>query len=84
MLTGGEQIQFRDEAEFDQALMRVAGDVHHRYALTFQPESRDVGFHTLQVRLVNQQKGMTVTYRTGYWFDVKPDAKSLNPVHNQP
>lgn len=64
--TGGAHVSFSDRREFDDAIKAVADDIHHRYALGFQPTVRELGFHPLQVE---NRSGLRVTARGGYWFD---------------
>ncbi len=69
VLSGGAHLKFRDEADFEERLSSIADDVHHRYMLSFQPDSHQPGFHTLNVRMTGQQPHLSILARTGYWFD---------------
>ena len=67
--TGGAHVSFSDRREFDDAIKAIADDIHHRYALGFQPTVREPGFHPIQVET---RGGLRVTARGGYWFDPIP------------
>ncbi len=67
-LSGGEQLKFRDQTDFEQQWSVIADDIHNRYLLSFQPNSHQSGFHTLTMHVAGQQ-ALRVTARTSYWFD---------------
>jgi VWFA-related protein len=67
-LSGGVQLKFRDQADFEQQWSAIADDIHNRYLLSFQPSSHQPGFHTLTMH-VDGQRAFRVTARTSYWFD---------------
>jgi VWFA-related protein len=69
VLSGGAHLKFRDEPDFEKQLSAIADDIHHRYMLSFQPDSHQPGFHTLSVRVTGQQPHLTISARTSYWFD---------------
>jgi hypothetical protein len=68
-LSGGEQLRFRDDTDFEQQWSAMAEDIHNRYLLSFQPNSHQPGFHSLTMRVAGRQ-ALRVTARTSYWFDV--------------
>ena len=69
VLSGGAHLKFRDEPDFEKQLSAIANDIHHRYMLSFQPDSHQPGFHTLSVRVSGQQPHLSILARTSYWFD---------------
>jgi VWFA-related protein len=69
LLSGGAHMKFRDEPDFEKQLLAIADDIHHRYMLSFQPDSHQPGFHTLGVRMPGHQPHLTILARTSYWFD---------------
>jgi VWFA-related protein len=73
-LSGGEQLKFRDQTDFEQQWSTIAEDIRNRYLLSFQPDSHQPGFHTLTVHVAGQQ-ALRVTARTSYWFDVGATGK---------
>ena len=73
-LSGGEQLKFRDQPDFEQQWSVIAEDIHNRYLLSFQPDSHQPGFHTLTMHVAGQQT-LRVTARTSYWFDAGATGK---------
>ncbi len=73
-LSGGEQLKFRDQPDFEQQWSVIADDIHNRYLLSFQPIAHEPGFHTLAIRIAGQQT-LRVTARTSYWFDAGATGK---------
>jgi VWFA-related protein len=69
LLSGGAHLKFRDEPHFEKQLSAIADDIHHRYMLSFQPDSHQPGFHTLSVRVAGQPHHVGIFARTSYWFD---------------
>jgi VWFA-related protein len=69
VLSGGAHLKFRDEPDFEKQLSTIADDIHHRYMLSFQPDSHQPGFHTLSVRVAGQQSHLGILARTSYWFE---------------
>ena len=69
VLSGGAHLKFRNEPDFEKQLSAIADDIHHRYMLSFQPDSHQPGFHTLSVRMTGQQPHLGILARTSYWFD---------------
>jgi VWFA-related protein len=73
-LSGGEQLKFRDQPDFEQQWSAIAEEIHNRYLLSFQPDSHRPGFHTLTMHVAGQQT-LRVTARTSYWFDAEATGK---------
>jgi VWFA-related protein len=69
MLSGGAQLKFRDEPDFEKQLSAIADDIHNRFTVSFQPDSHQPGFHMLSVRVAGQQRHLGILARTSYWFD---------------
>ena len=68
-LSGGVHLKFRDEPDFEKQLSAIADDIHNRFVLSFQPDSHQPGFHTLNVRVAAQRPRLGILARTSYWFD---------------
>ncbi len=48
----------------------VANHIPSRYMLSFRPDSKQQGFHNIQVQIRNHPE-LTVSARTGYWSGEK-------------
>jgi VWFA-related protein len=64
--TGGAHAAFADRRDFIEAIKAISADIHHRYALAFQPNAHEAGIHRLTIKV---RDGYTATARNGYWFD---------------
>ena len=69
VLSGGAHLKFRDEPDFEKQLSVIADDIHHRYTLSFQPDSHQPGFHALSVCVTGRQPHLSILARSSYWFD---------------
>ncbi len=59
---------FRRNA-IERELSTLANHIPNSYTLSFRPSVKTPGFHTLQVELVHASPGLTVSARSGYWFE---------------
>ncbi len=66
VMSGGEYAPFTRENAFQNQIAELSKHVRNRYLLTFQPNDRTPGLHTLRVRL-KEDYGARVIARTGYW-----------------
>jgi VWFA-related protein len=66
-LSGGEYANFGTQRGFDQALTRVANQIHNYYQLSFQPTSPGYGFHSISVT-VPSYPDAEIKHRASYWF----------------
>jgi VWFA-related protein len=66
-LSGGEHVCFDNKAELERELGEIANHIPARYILSFRPSSKQPGFHSLSVRVVNQMEPLDVAARSSYW-----------------
>jgi VWFA-related protein len=72
-LSGGESSSFDTRVQLDEDLGVLANHVRNSYILSFYPNSKRVGLHTLHVGLVHHPD-LLVTARTSYWLpDLRTD-----------
>jgi len=64
--TGGTQMRFRKQAELEGALAAIGLQVRSAYILSYAPDSRDPGYHTVSVEVASP--GAKVYARPGYWM----------------
>lgn len=65
-LSGGESLPFSSRKEFDQQLARLANHFAETYVLSFQPTSKQAGFHSLQLSVIGHPD-FQVSARRSYW-----------------
>ena len=65
-LTGGTDYQFDDQRDFNSAMLETLSDFHYGITLGFQPSSREVGFHRIEVRIDSPR--LRVTASRAYWW----------------
>lgn len=69
-LSGGEYMSFVTQKGFDQALQRVANQVHNYYLLSFQPASSSrIGLHSMRVSVSGYPDAVIQT-RKSYWSGI--------------
>jgi VWFA-related protein len=75
-LTGGEYFRFENANGLVRDLVTISNHVPNRYVLSFQPHAPQVGFHSIELKVVNNPS-LQVAARSGYWVDavVAPNAK---------
>jgi VWFA-related protein len=66
-LSGGEASSFDNKGDLDQDLGILTNHLRNSYILSFTPNSRKPGLHTIQVRLAHRPD-LLVTARTNYWL----------------
>jgi VWFA-related protein len=65
--TGGLNLTFETKSKLEKNLMRLAGDVHNRYLISFVPDSDEAQrFHPLVLRVKDRSDAIVLT-RPGYW-----------------
>lgn len=65
--SGGEQLKFETRAKLENDLIRLGGDIHSRYILSFTPAAdAKPGLHRIQVA-IKGRPGLQVVSRPGYW-----------------
>jgi VWFA-related protein len=77
-LSGGEASNFDNKADLDQNLGVLTNHLRNSYILTFTPNSRKPGLHTIQVRLAHHPD-LLVTARTNYWAIEAREAPKTAP-----
>jgi VWFA-related protein len=65
-LSGGESLPFASKAELEQQLALLANHLAETYMLSFQPVSKQPGFHSLLVQ-VRGRPDFKVSARSSYW-----------------
>jgi len=65
-LSGGESLPFGSKAELEHQLAQLTNHLAETYTLSFQPTSKQPGFHSLQVYL-RDRPDLRVSARSSYW-----------------
>jgi hypothetical protein len=50
-------------------LLTFADEIHDEYILSIKPASRDIGLHTIIVKVVDKTTSMNVSARKSYWLE---------------
>ena len=74
LMSGGESFPFDTKAGLEQKLSLLANDFASTYALSFQPTSKQAGFHSLAVHLIGYPE-LQIFSRSSYWVEHAPDAQ---------
>jgi hypothetical protein len=65
--TGGLDLSFETKSKLEKNLMRLAGDIHNRYLVSFVPDVDETQrFHRLTLQVKNRPDAAVLT-RPGYW-----------------
>jgi hypothetical protein len=65
--TGGLDLSFETKSKLEKNLMRMAGDIHNRYLVSFVPDTdKTQRFHRITLQVKNQPDAVVLT-RPGYW-----------------
>jgi VWFA-related protein len=65
--TGGGQLKFETKSKLENDLIRLGGDIHNRYILSFTPlQVSKPGFHHIAITISGKPK-LHVAARPGYW-----------------
>jgi len=64
--TGGAQIPFRKQSEFENAIGAIGVELRSAYLLNYYPNSTATGYHAIQVEV--NVPGAKVRSRPGYWL----------------
>jgi VWFA-related protein len=62
--TGGLQLHFRKQKQLEDAIIAMGDALRSRYFLSFTPDAKDDGFHSINVQV--DMPGATVYARPGY------------------
>lgn len=65
-LSGGESLPFSSRNELDQRLATLANHFAQTYMLSFQPVSKQAGFHSLQLSVIGHAD-FQISARRSYW-----------------
>jgi len=68
-LSGGEYVNFTTQKGFEDALQRIANQIHNYYLLSFKPQPATVGIHSLRVRVPDYPDAAIQT-RRNYWAGI--------------
>ena len=64
--TGGTQIHFRKQNEFEHAIAAIGEALRSAYVLSFAPGSTETGYHAIKVEV--DVRGAKTYSRAGYWL----------------
>jgi VWFA-related protein len=65
--TGGRQLKFETKSKLENDLIRLGGEIHSRYILSFAPaETSEQGFHKIAIEIRGRPE-FHVEARPGYW-----------------
>ncbi|HEY6989085.1 MAG TPA: VWA domain-containing protein [Bryobacteraceae bacterium] len=65
--TGGMDLGFETKLKLEKDLMRLAGDIHNRYLVSFVPAAdQEARFHRITLQVKNRPDAVVLT-RPGYW-----------------
>lgn len=65
--TGGRQLKFETQSKLENDLIRLGGEIHSRYIVSFTPpQESQAGFHKIVVE-INGKPQLRVVSRPGYW-----------------
>ncbi len=66
-VTGGQLLNFETKARLENDLIKLGGDIHSRYLISFTPEDDPTpSFHKLEITVRNRPDA-SVKARKGYW-----------------
>jgi VWFA-related protein len=64
--TGGWRLSFQTKSKLENDLIRLGGEIHRRYYLSFTPQNEALGYHSLEVQIKGHPEAVVRT-RPGYW-----------------
>jgi hypothetical protein len=64
--TGGATFPFTRQKALEEAIEKLGAELHTQYVVSFAPEARAPGYHTLEVRLARTGE-FRIRARPGYW-----------------
>jgi VWFA-related protein len=64
--TGGTTFPFTRQKGLENAIQKLAEELHTQYVLSFAPDSAEPGYHRLEVRVTREGR-WRVRARQGYW-----------------
>jgi VWFA-related protein len=66
-VTGGRQLKFETQSKLENDLIRLGGEIHSRYIVSFTPPAAsEAGFHKIAVQ-IKGKSNLRVVARPGYW-----------------
>jgi len=70
-MTGGRVMNFETKSRLESDLIKLGGDIHSRYLISFTPEvDAKPSFHKLEIK-VRDRPDASVKAREGYWSGVE-------------
>jgi VWFA-related protein len=69
--SGGRQYNFMTQRGLDQAISDIGQELHSQYLLTYNPNTREAGFHEIVVQVALAD--LKVRTRNGYWVAGQPE-----------
>ncbi|MES1261701.1 MAG: VWA domain-containing protein [Acidobacteriota bacterium] len=66
--TGGGTLPFSRQKGLEDAIEKLAAELHAQYVLSFAPEASGPGYHVLEVKVVRRAE-LRVRARPGYWSE---------------
>lgn len=64
--TGGIQLHFRRQRQFEDAVAEIGVELRSSYSLSYYPNSAEAGYHTVKIEV--DVPGAKVYSRPGYWL----------------
>lgn len=74
-LSGGEYLEFKNDTELKSDLSALANEIPDYYALSFHPDSKEPGFHSIEVEAVKKRPALRIVARASYWM---PEGRAEN------
>jgi VWFA-related protein len=69
--SGGRQYSFMTQKGLEQAIADIGDELHGQYLLTYNPNTREGGFHEIVVQIALPD--LKVRTRNGYWVAGQPE-----------
>ncbi|MEP6963030.1 MAG: hypothetical protein ABI995_13200, partial [Acidobacteriota bacterium] len=79
--TGGIEQNFVSLGGMEEAVQKIGEDLHSQYLLTFNPQSKEGGYHEIEVR-VKLTTNLDVKARPGYWIAPRGPSEPKNKKSN--
>jgi hypothetical protein len=71
--TGGKEYSFSSRRGLEDALMKIGGDLHAQYIISYSPNNKlEGGFHEIRVVVTSDPRARART-RPGYWMAAVPE-----------
>ncbi len=70
--TGGDRSSFATLRSLETRVSRLGEELHAQYQLTYQPDTKDAGYHRIAIQIPAQPK-LAVRARPGYWNGLRAE-----------